>query len=382
MWLSAIHPEHLLCNAANVRSWHRQGLAVVAWTADEEVDLQRCCAAGVDAVITNRPAATLRVIGKPLEEVIGKDDREHYKDPAVGEALMANDRRIMESGKAEVIEEVGQTPEGYRTFISTKTPYRNSKGEVIGILGVSQDITERKQAEEQLARQADLLSMVCDGVWAVDAEFRFTYWNKGAERILGWTAEEALGKVANDLLKTRFEGASRDESIKKMLQDGHYEGEASYLHKDGYYVPVEVNFSVVKGPDGETRGLIVTGRDITERKRAEEALRVSEERYRRIVEMANEGIWTMDRDNVTTFVNPRMALMLGYSQEEIVGRMPYDFLDDAYREEVRNHLDNRRRGARGQYTCKYLRKDGSDLWAIVSGTPLYDGNGAYTGLWQ
>jgi PAS domain S-box-containing protein len=103
--------------------------------------------------------APLRLIGKPLEEVIGKDDRQHYDDPAVGEAIMANDRRIMESGQTEVIEELVQTPEGYRVYLSTKTPYRNSDGEIIGILGVSRDITERKQAEEELQRYRNELEL-------------------------------------------------------------------------------------------------------------------------------------------------------------------------------------------------------------------------------
>ena len=104
-------------------------------------------------------AATLRLIGKPIEEVIRKDDRQHYDDPAVGEAIMANDRRIMESGQTEVIEEIAQRPEGYRVYLSTKTPYRNSDGEIIGILGVARDITERKQAEEELQRYRNELEL-------------------------------------------------------------------------------------------------------------------------------------------------------------------------------------------------------------------------------
>jgi PAS domain S-box-containing protein len=103
--------------------------------------------------------ATLRLIGKPIEEVIGKDDRQHYDDPAVGEAIMANDRRIMESGQTEVIEEIVQTPEGYRVYLSTKTPYRNSNGGINGILGVARDITERKQAEEELQRHRNELEL-------------------------------------------------------------------------------------------------------------------------------------------------------------------------------------------------------------------------------
>lgn len=106
--------------------------------------------------------ATLRAIGKPLEKVVGKNDREFYDDPAIGETMMANDRRVMESGETEVLEEVVQTPGGLRTFLSTKTPFRNPRGEITGILGVSRDITERKQAEEELKDAKDQAELYLD----------------------------------------------------------------------------------------------------------------------------------------------------------------------------------------------------------------------------
>ncbi len=96
--------------------------------------------------------ATLAVIGKPLEQIIGKSDPEFYDDPAIGQAIMENDQKVMETGQTSVIEERVLTPEGERIFLSTKTPYRDQSGNVIAIIGVAHDITERKKREQELDR--------------------------------------------------------------------------------------------------------------------------------------------------------------------------------------------------------------------------------------
>ncbi len=94
--------------------------------------------------------ATLQVIGRTMEQVIGKTDAEIYDDPSVGAALMETDRRIMESGEAEVVEERILGPQGYRTFLSSKAPYRDADGRVAGLIGNARDITDRKRSEQEL----------------------------------------------------------------------------------------------------------------------------------------------------------------------------------------------------------------------------------------
>jgi two-component system, cell cycle sensor histidine kinase and response regulator CckA len=94
--------------------------------------------------------ATLQVVGKTMDEVIGQTDAEIYDDPAVGAALMETDRRIMQSGEAEVVEERIVGPQGYRIFLSTKAPYRDADGRVAGLIANARDITDRKRAEQEL----------------------------------------------------------------------------------------------------------------------------------------------------------------------------------------------------------------------------------------
>jgi PAS domain S-box-containing protein len=104
--------------------------------------------------------AVLAALGKPPEEVIGCTDRELYADAAVAEALLEADRRVMRTGVAEVLEERIQTPAGIRLYLSTKAPYRDADGTVVGIIGNARDITERKRVEAALQEQVSLKEQV------------------------------------------------------------------------------------------------------------------------------------------------------------------------------------------------------------------------------
>jgi len=99
--------------------------------------------------------ATFAVVGKPAEAMIGKTDAEFYDDAATGRAIMENDQRIMNSGKMEVVEETVSDPTGTRVYLSTKAPYRDTEGRVVGLIGVTREITDRKRIEETLRKAHD-----------------------------------------------------------------------------------------------------------------------------------------------------------------------------------------------------------------------------------
>jgi PAS domain S-box-containing protein len=115
-----------------------------------------------------------------------------------------------------------------------------------------------------------------------------------------------------------------------------------------------------------------------EREQAAENLRGSEERYRRIVDTANEGIWIVDDNSKITFVNRRMAEMLGYSLEDMIGRPTNDFIDvEKTLEEANRRLERRLAGIAEQFNFPFRRKDGSEVWGIVSTTPMEDEAGRF-----
>jgi len=249
-------------------------------------------------------------------------------------------------------------------------------GEFIAIIT---DVTQRKQSEEVLAFQSRLLSEVHDGVFSSDTNFKINYWNQAAEKMFGWTKEEALGKNSGELLQPRIEGSSMVYETSRLYDEDYWIGEVQYRRKDGTYFFAEVNSKVLKDSEGKSAGQIVVLRDITQRRRAEEELRESEEKYRRIIETANEGIILGEPDGKITFVNRKMADMLGYSIDEIIGKTGLDLLTEDQKEKVlANRIKLKRKNLVQDEYC-FKRKDESLLWTISGTAPIVNGKGEHTG---
>jgi two-component system, cell cycle sensor histidine kinase and response regulator CckA len=119
--------------------------------------------------------------------------------------------------------------------------------------------------------------------------------------------------------------------------------------------------------------------DVTARKTAELALRESEERYRRIVQTANEGIWIIDAEANTTFVNPKMAELLGCTVAEMQGQPLTSYMDEEGKQIAAANLKRRQQGIVEQHDFKFLRKDGRALWTLIATNPFFSSTGAYAG---
>lgn len=120
--------------------------------------------------------------------------------------------------------------------------------------------------------------------------------------------------------------------------------------------------------------------DMTERKQIETALRESEEMFRSIVSTAQEGVWLLDAEAKTSYVNQRMADMLGYNADEMIGCSLFDFMDEAARQDAEQNFERRRQGIQEQHDFRFRRKNGTDLWAIVSPNPMVRSDGKFLGV--
>ncbi len=121
------------------------------------------------------------------------------------------------------------------------------------------------------------------------------------------------------------------------------------------------------------------GRDITHTKEAEIALQASEARYRTLLTSVNEGIWVIDADAVTNYVNPIMAGMLGYTVDEMVGKGLFMFMDDAWRAVAAAKFSERKEGVREQHEFMFQKKDGSYITTLMSTAPLHNTDGSFAG---
>src|SRR5688500_2702974 len=201
------------------------------------------------------------------------------------------------------------------------------------------------------------------GVAIVELDGRPVLANAALERFLGYPAAELNRLTYHDV--TLREDLSIDAELAKQLSAGeidHYVVEKRYIRKDGRVVWGRLTVSLLRSATGEPQFVLALVEDIDDRKRAErahEALGASEQRYRRVVETAYEGIWTIDASARTDYVNHRMAAMLGYAVEEMLGRPMFDFMDEEARREAESNFERRRHGVTELHESRLCRKDGT-----------------------
>jgi PAS domain S-box-containing protein len=155
-----------------------------------------------------------RIAGKTAAELLGKTDVEIYSNLEIGEAILANDREVMESGKPETFEEFVDLPDGRHFFISVKSARFDAKGNVNGLVGISHDITNRKRREERLRESQQkykaLLETTSDFVWEIDPTGRYTYCSPQMEKLWGIKPDAMIGKTPFDQMPPE----AREESAK------------------------------------------------------------------------------------------------------------------------------------------------------------------------
>jgi PAS domain S-box-containing protein len=166
-----------------------------------------------------------------------------------------------------------------------------------------------------------------------------------------------------------------------LWETAHGVGPFLAYHTQIYAVGVLQMFLAVLSLSGLCLAAVVAERtNVQEALVRERELRRAQDQYRLIIETTNDGVWTIGADYRTTFVNRRMAEMLGYSPEEMLGRLPFDFLFPADVAQKRADLERRQRGSgREVHYNRYRRKDGSEMWAILSTAPLFSESGERTG---
>jgi hypothetical protein len=234
------------------------------------------------------------------------------------------------------------------------------------------DITDQKAIDKKVRYLASILEHVPDALCSIDTEGRIVSWNEGAERMLGYKADEIIGRPIQSIIpeeKVREEVEHCiDELSKGEVFTGH---ESVRIAKDGRRVPVEISGLALR--DGQNiTGYASIMRDITKRTRMANALAESEAKYRDLFENSSDAVFVLDSGLRYADVNRKGVELLGYKREELLGRQPFDFIPEeqglhsaAEFEKLRNT------GSYEAFEGRMLTKDGRWIDIEVSSTAIF-----------
>jgi PAS domain S-box-containing protein len=299
-------------------------------------------------------------------ECILPEDREHVL--GVFATLMKNEPTVS-------VEYRIARPDGTVRWVHDRGfQVRDAKGRLVRLTGIAADITERKQAELTALRAAAIVDFSDDAIIGKDLNSIITSWNKGAEKIFGYTAGEMVGTSIMRLIPADRQDEENQilGKIKRGESVEHFE--TLRQTKDGLLIDVSVTVSPIKDAAGKAIGVSKVARDISGRKRAEEARRASEERYRTLFEYAPDGIVIADSESYYIDANSSMCLMLGYTHEELIGLHASDIVVQSEIQQIGPALNVIKGKSDYQREWQFRRKNGSVFSADVSATMTPDGN--------
>lgn len=278
-----------------------------------------------------------------------------------------------------------QRPDG--TFIwieASGTFIYNQQGQFESSAFVARDITDRKHLEEELRASEERIRLITDRipdmVTQSDAEGRVTFVNPALRTILGYSPETLLNNPGMEFIHPDDLGPLMEMVAASLTANtANICTEIRLRHADGHYLWAETTGTLLRDAQSVYTGTIFITRDITERRELQDALRKSEARYRTIVETAQEGIWLVDTAGNTTYVNPKMAEILGVAGHEILGHSIFEFMDETERQKAQRNFE-RREGTLEQYEFCLKHKTGSDVWVSMVTNPILDDQGQVIAL--
>jgi len=337
--------------------------------------------------------AACQFFGKPREELLGTYPTAlvHPEDVEATVQVVQEGRARTEPVRGFVNRQL--TPMGIRVVEWNGCSVFAEDGRYAGIQISGRDITDRKRAEEELESSEERLKILFeaapDAYYLSDLEGNIVDGNRAAEELLGYKREELIGKnifevnlLLPDQISKATEGFAQNARGKAVGPN-----EFTLIEKDGNQIAVEIRAFPVRIKDQTL--VLGVARDITERKRAEEAVRESEARYRLLAENTSDLIWIMDMGLRYTYMSPSVTRMRGYTVEEIVGASIAETMTsasiEAARKALAEELAMERMDQKDIHRSRKLEfemycKDGSTIWTEMNMTFLRDSEGKPTGI--
>jgi PAS domain S-box-containing protein len=328
-------------------------------------------------------ASLLSMLGYSLEEIAGMTIYELIGQDR--ESIDGNTQKVLREGAVVKGERCYRRKDGSLLDVEiSATVVRFRKAETI-MVNV-RDITERKRMERALVqaerKYRGIFENALDGIFQTTPEGRYISANPTLARIFGYDSPDEMMESVTDIGRQLYVNPGDREKYTRWLLD-HDESlnyEVCCRRKDGAEIWASINSRAVRGEDGKLLYFEGIFKDITPQKRAEEALRESQERYRNLVENIGDAIWEVDQNQRFTYASPRMKDMLGYEPEELLGRPVSTFIQagqGATENGAAGHMGAT--GGPGYIMTRILHKSGRTVEMETSGAPFFDSEGNHLG---
>jgi two-component system cell cycle sensor histidine kinase/response regulator CckA len=313
----------------------------------------------------------MRLVGRDRSELIGQHQKILHPPSHDNDNFSETFKKHLKESAGQDLETQVITNTGEIREVAIKANIIHM-GNRAFLQGIFHDITNRKRAEESLKLFRALIDSSNDTIEVVDPETGcFLDVNEKGYKDLGYTREEFLSLKVFDIDPTIDHSLFTEVLMKELHEKGSLTQETFHLRKDGTTFPVEINLSYVQ----LDRGYLVTvARDITERKRAEEAIRESEKKYRTILESIEEGYYETDIKGNFTFFNDSMCRILGYSADELMGMNNRDFLTPETARKVYKIFNKIYQTGKPESIMEheFVKKDGSTITVETSASLIRD----------
>ena len=343
-----------------------------------------------EGVVTSWNAGAERMKGYAPDEIIGRHFSQFFtgedRDAGLPQKALATARQV---GRFES-EGWRVRKDGTRFWVSAVLDaIHDEAGAFVGFAKITRDLTERHAAQRALADSERHFRMLVQGVtdyaiYLLDPSGIVTNWNAGAERIKGYVAEEIVGRHFSVFYppEQRAAGAPA-KALAIATREGRFEAEDWRIRKDGTRFFASVVIDAIRGDDGEIAGFAKITRDITERRKAEEALRDSERQFRLLVTgVTDYALYMLDPNGLVASWNAGARRIKGYSDEEIIGQHFSKFYFDGDRAAGLPARALATAAQEGRYEAEgwRVRKDGSFFWASVVIDAIHDDQGVLAGF--
>ncbi|MFN4140341.1 PAS domain S-box protein [Aestuariivirga sp.] len=360
--------ERELRKAARLRSVVFEAARMAAWHFDIVSDRFTC----TDELLALLEIERHEFDGTPraLESAIHPEDREAWR--------RAHETARTPGNRMEIEFRLKLPDSKLRWLLSRGEVVRRQDGVPLESYGVMIDITERKAAEEAAARLAAIVESSEEAIIAKSLRGVITSWNKGAERLFGYSAEEMIGESIWKLIPE--DGEHEEIHILNTIRTGQpvRSHETVRLHRTGRKIHVAVSVSPILNPQGMVVGASTIARDVTERRRQNEMLRENEARLRLALRSARAGAWNFDLRRRELHWSPEMFALYGLdpakgqpSRESLAQRISPAHRKRARREFARAMLQG------GSFTLEFpiVRPDGTEIWTALAGDVIKDEHG-------